>query len=541
MDDKIDMMKYRLGSASAWDQIEVQEMLNARQGFLPIQQLTDISDSQFVFLCGRRGAGKSAIAIKLAEDKRWTYREAVEGERSHYGEYLEVVEKLSNEKDKGAQINIEKAVRLLWEWVLPVKSMQTVVKQAEAQGEPEDKELSEMKKYLHGLPSGLHIESRMGDMLTVMFQTALNSPNGLESNLLNLTGEPGFISAIEAFARKTKFKKVLVVIDTLESYKVLAPFMIDGFRGILQAVITLLTDPRMWGVSFKLFVPAEVYEQAISKAPGKLGDRTVFMRWRAADLISVLSGRFLNVLRKNDSVPPQLINKLDQAVSKAYQNHDGRHLKNEFWYDNSFLPRKIHNAIGKDEDCFAFLLRHTFRKPRDLVIHQMQEIVDNAVRLRTFPIITESDVINGVHDSFILMKILGDAMSAFDTAVPGDVVSNARQIFYGNPSIMNGRQLKRFSNQLYTLHRFDVEPERFVQLLLRCGVVGLPLDLKSDLYTKAKFEYMMPDNLPDVRDETTYCVHPVMADLFKMQAPESGKSVYPLSEQDQWLEESANI
>ncbi len=100
---------------------------------------------------------------------------------------------------------------------------------------------------------------------------------------------------------------------------------------------------------------------------------------------------------------------------------------------------------------------------------------------------------------------------------------------------MTGRELKRFASDLYSIYTFkDYEPEDFVRVLLRSGVIGMPYSQespkgKSDLYHKARFEYVMADTLP-YRDDLRYCVHPVMGDLFDMKHPQDGKAIYPYSE-----------
>jgi len=547
MKERIDLTKYRLGAADAWDQIERDDLLTRNECFLPISQFSEILQQNKSFLCGRRGSGKSVIAIKMAEQPLWEYVEAVQGEDEQYGAYLNIVRQISEYRDQGINVDIKESVRLLWEWVLTVKVIQTVVLQAKERNKPLDNDLAEMSIYLEGLGESihptLHPESRIGDLLLFTFDNArkLVQTGQLTSYLQGLSASKSYRAALNALERKIKSSSVMIVLDTIESYKIFEPFMIEGFRGILEAINSLIAKPKLYHIYLKFFVPAEIYEEAFSGVPGKLGDRTVFMRWLSADLISVLAGRFLYMLEKNKSISEREIEILRKAVLKAQSDQDGRHLREEFWYSTGFLPRKIRTTLGQDEDCLAYMFRHTFRRPRDVVIHQMQAIVNHAVLKGDFPYIKAESVIKGVHDEFTLRKILGDALSPFKEIVPGDLVSNARSVFYERSWVMNGRDLKRFSMQLYSLHGFGVEPELFASQLLRSGVIGMPSDLTRDLYRKARFEYMMPSVLPNVRDDLQYCVHPVMGDLFKMKPPSDGKAIYPMPEDDCWLEEAAKI
>jgi len=374
------------------------------------------------------------------------------------------------------------------------------------------------------------------------FLKAFNELEGgrFEAYLINLTGTKEFLSAVKALEKITKRKRVLMVLDTLESYKIFAPSMIDGFRGVLEAIAAFCADSRMQGIAIKFFLPAEIYEKVSTGIPAKVGGGTVFMRWKSADLISLLAGRYLSVLEKTAALSKSRLGELRSAVDNAYRQNDGRDLRDRFWYETEFLSIQIRNTFGKEEDCLAYMTRHTFRRPRDSIM-QMQAIVNRAVLAGEFPRISSDSVVRGVHDQGVLSYMLGDALSPFEHGVPGEVINNARSAFYDRPWLMSGRELKRFAKALYDLHPFeDIDSEAFAQLLLRAGCVGLPLQAQSDLYHKAGFEYLKPDTLP-FRDDLEYCVHPVVGDLFQMRKPPDGKAVYPMPEEDDWLEKAAGI
>lgn len=68
---------FSMGRAEAW---EPQERKNLKDNFLPIQQFSSISESEKIFLCGRRGSGKSAIALMLEMGMPYyEYRKAIQG------------------------------------------------------------------------------------------------------------------------------------------------------------------------------------------------------------------------------------------------------------------------------------------------------------------------------------------------------------------------------------------------------------------------------------------------------------------------------
>jgi hypothetical protein len=512
--------------------------------FLHIEQFSEISGSDRVFLSGRRGSGKSAIARMLELSPSWKYARSIQGERGEYGEYMSIVQRLNEGNSQGATVNVKQAVRRLWTWVLPVVAMQTVLQRADP-SEQESDALQAMRTYLASLP-GLHVDSSIGHLLSHTFnqgfQAAPRAP--LESYLLDITNARLFAAAMKGLQQSTTRRPTLTVLDTLESYRIFQQHMIDGLRGVVEAIIGFLADERMHGIAVKFFVPAEIYEKVMAEFPAKVRPSTVFMRWRAADLITMLARRYLSVLAKNELLEaPQLL-RLKAIVEEAYQRHDGTHLRTKFWYDTHFLPVHVENKRGRREDCFAYILRHTMRRPRDLITGVMQAIVNAAVHAGEFPYVTAASVIAGVHNAAAQQQILGEALAPYEETFSDTMVTSARDIFYGRPVLMTGQQLRRFAKELYSLNPLAwIEPDDFVTMLIRCGVIGVLENQESTEptgpYCKAKFEHLMEGHLP-LANRLKYCVHPVMGDAFAM-SPLPNASVYPMPMEDRWLEEASHI
>jgi hypothetical protein len=537
-----------LGGPDAWEEIEGD---NLAVNFLPVRQFHEISDGQKSFLSGRRGSGKSAIGRMLARESDRAYSRPIEGEKGEYGEYMNIVNQLTQDRDAGHPVNIKESIRRLWAWALPVVAMQTIVTLVRDSGQSDDEEVRPMREYLGSLPHGLNADSSIGHLLSHTFRHAREhlAEGGFQTALLDLVNSRGHVEAVRSLQKKTgrdRRESVLLVFDTLESYRMFQPYMIEGLQGVLEAITAFLADPQMSGVSIKFFIPSEIYDRVIAGFPGKVQSRTVFLRWRTADLMTMLARRFLAVLQRIEGVPELELERLKRLVDVAYKGNDGRHLRTEFWYDTGFLPRKIKNRLGKEEDTFAYILRHTMRRPRDLITAEMQSIINAAASVGELPKISPASVVSGVHDPISLLQILKESLAPYEDDFPTELVAAAQGIFFNRPLIMKGRELKKFAKELYGLHAPEnIDPEAFVTALLRCGVVGL-LDEDAEaepsaLYFKAHFEHLMQGNLP-LSDHLKYCVHPVMADAFNMRRFDLERAVYPMpSDGDLWLENVAEI
>jgi len=109
---------FSIGSPEAWDVVERD---NLEHRFLPINEFDRISERGKMFLRGRRGAGKSAIALMLDRTTGCKYSAAIQGEVEEYGTYMDVVRAVCCKRDAGKDIDIEKSLKRLWIWVLPVQ------------------------------------------------------------------------------------------------------------------------------------------------------------------------------------------------------------------------------------------------------------------------------------------------------------------------------------------------------------------------------------------------------------------------------------
>ena len=539
---------YSLGNLEAWEQ---EERDNLPINFLSIKQYSLIADSDNIFLCGRRGTGKSAIALMLEMKEPYKYKCSIPGESQNYGQYLRIVKQLSNRWDINENIDLRHTIRCLWQWVLPVLAMQVVL--CKSKNLPKIfNEVKIIKAYFNTLPAPLYEKSTIGHLLGNIFQEANNILNkegvvAFDTYLLNLTGTREFNSAIEATHNIVKDNKIFLVIDTIESYKIFDPFMTESFQGILDAITSLCGDSKVRFITLKLFIPAEMFEPIFEKYPGKVSSRAVFMRWRAQDLTSILARRFLNVLSRTEAVPSSDINKYNELIKNAYDRNDGRLLRKEFWYNTKFMPKYITNRMGNNEDSFAYMLRHTQRRPRDMIA-MLQSIINVSREIKEFPFISEQSLYKGIHNKQLLSHIVAEALTPYEGKIPAKLMSGSRSIFYNRPTIMSGHELKKFSNELYSIAPLDtIDPADFLSILVKCGIIGLIDESEKgygkEIYIKAKFDYIHHETIA-ISDRLTYCLHPAVADLFQMKPPEQLMSaIYPYPDplEDHWIEDEVGI
>lgn len=544
-----DVSLYEIGGLDAWRDDAAQ----IEQAFVPIHQFLQLPEAHRCFLCGRRGSGKSAIA-KMAEKRTdWDYCRVIEGEAQQYGAYMDLVDQLIGQQRTGLAIDVKRFVQLLWRYVLQLVIMQTVYEYASKDDRPRDE--NAIRTIRSFLDRHHRLTTTIGLLLHDTFQEAMaNVPAGpgpataeafgTIQRSLNATD---FQAAVNAVPIALGNSRVLIVFDTIESYKIHNEAMKQGLRGVVGALIGLLSEQNFKAIGVRFFLPAEILEDVTAEIPAKSLASTVFLRWRAGDIFTMISKRYLAMLRRTQLLPPERLLELDDLVKRSEQHTlgsgDGRNLRQRFWYENRFFPTVIPNRLHLTEDCWAYVLRHTQRRPREL-IYVLNRIIRKAYRRRELPYISAESVVAGLHDSKTLQLLVSEALSPYEGHVD-KFVNRARSAFSDKPRVFSYRDLKRFSKAFYELGPVaGIDSDRFIEFLLRSGVIGCvtrPLSMPrgNSPYCVASFEYLMQGNLPQSPD-FQYCVHPAVGDYFHMKSGEMG-AIYPRPDDDRWLEEEVGI
>lgn len=533
MGKQIDRDGRLLGELDAWENRE-KDYLTKEGGFVEVEQYTKILQKERCFLCGRRGSGKSAIAI-VAESRRGTaLTRTIEGE-AEYAEYLDVVRHLAARFSKDGFVDITHVVSLLWQYALRITVLQSlVINRDEFSHELSDHvELIELFLDQHDCVN-VHLgyllvrELDQADKLYLRDQPINYA--GLIKHLSALLIDKELKLALECAARLLQEKPLLLVIDTLESYEIFGEGMTLGLRGVVNGIRRILRAQQFREVDIRFFMPAEIFEYVSAAIPQKTVSRTVFIEWKFRELLLMLTLRHLRVLENEGVLSGNDATRLEGLVRDiSTKPSAAKKMRDIYWYERGYLPATVTNAAEKTEDTFAYMLRHTQRRPRELILI-FNSILSVAHRNERLSAVEEDDVKHGLHRPETLRALVSEAIGPHRGYLD-QVVDRARACYYGEPRFMIGRDVKRLAKGLYGISPVDqVDENGFVAVLLRSGVIGLVADAghrnTDSPYIEADFEYLLGGHLP-LADNLSYCVHPAFGDLLDMRGPTSGLCVYP--------------
>jgi len=276
------MDEYLIGDIDAWtESIDFLE-----KSFILVDQFLELCERKNVFLCGRRGAGKSAIAIMLGRkgNTRYDHCLTIKGEAETYGTYIPLIDAL-----EGGKVEVKRFVTLLWSYALRILVMRTIVDYAAKGTIQSSKDISEIHTYLVSVG---YNSSNIASILIKGYRDAvgagsLQEPISIYNALVTMTDNPMFKSAVLAIPRALRSESLMIVFDTLESYKVYSHSMKQGLVGIIDSILGVVKDPSLSQIGVRFFIPAEIFEDLSISAPGKIGGNTVFLRWRFSDLLEI--------------------------------------------------------------------------------------------------------------------------------------------------------------------------------------------------------------------------------------------------------------
>lgn len=549
-------MKNYLGFLTAED-IEEQDKYLPR-AFILTKSIKRSLDQNICFICGRKGSGKTAVATRL---KGLLNKDGSQFYKSH----LMIVEKDYNELHKtfyedlmaifGYDDNIisriEELYYHIWLYIIEIAAIKATLKIADINKSFPD-EVQDLMIIFNQYPT---IELNPCDLANFKVLEILENAKSTAMPLTRLTLDtkllrqtPIHVAAIKSLVHIIEKNKIVITIDTLEQYD-LSDHKVYPFKGMCKAVKEIQTSKYLGNIQIKCFLPAEMTENLFSDNLLKYYEYTQFLLWTSTELLEFVARRFAILLED--------IGKVDESKSiltilKEKKNHvDLREkLLERFWFH--FFPKKIRNKFDWPEHSLAYLLRHTQKRPRE-VLSCLDFIIDYSIENSEFPDdrISQKSFQNGIHDDYNIYQLLSDNLAVFSlprnelslSEVASEILTNENTIFTGASfSRFARRALSILSTQEY------IDKASFAKdIILRSGLVGVvrkyndsePAHIWNDLesgskckYYVTEFEYLIPGHLT-INDNALCAVHPILSDRLHLKPPDNDLGVvYPMPEQD---------
>lgn len=470
-------------------------------------------------IVGRRGAGKTAFLYHRCFSGIYEHNVEIESAQVFrtIGLTIETVLDQSNEDYAPFVENVSR----LWKAIFMTSVMSKVCKAYRYdQTMNSDPYLLAMRDYLERI--GVDGQIAPQSIMTRLIQKArevnagapLDVSEDLEDVLINQIGVGEATSALEAFC-ETRRQKVIILIDSVEQ------FPIDDFRmdAAAAGLLHLISQLRLAysPVHICYCIPSELYHHyaaTISANPEKDFESMLMLQWNASELMKMSALRldkYLSSLRS-----PRI--RRDNGLPDNPDRDDVY----QFW--RRLMPKQVVNNLGKPEDSFAYIVRHTQLLPRH-VIGIFNQIIRLALmrdddRFR----ITEDDIVKGV-------RLAANSICA-------GVISSYRQIHPSGgelcesmlPHMTNAFTMSEF-RRFYRNYGRGIVADYYeaLQMFKELGIFGIVVE-ETKVYHIGEFEYTQPGSMA-LSEDDVFCIHPAFAGQFRVGRDNNGwtskKEVYP--------------
>ncbi|KKI99469.1 P-loop ATPase, Sll1717 family [Prochlorothrix hollandica] len=324
----------------------------------------------------------------------------------------------------------------------------------------------------------------------------------------------------EAVFRVARRKPVIVAVDTLENYGLTSTPVLWATAALIQCGSEFNRDFAHRGVHIKIFAMAEIFpylRESIILNPLKCIRNEIYLHWRPKDLMRLVSWRFSNYLRAIGQLAP---------VSSPINWDQNQDVLEEMW--KPYFGADITNGLGRKEETFPYVLRHTQMRPRQLIV-LCNGIALEAKRSGTFPRFSPETVVKAVNR--VEVALAEEVINSYSSVYPK--VGRILEALSGLPMIFKGNELDKRASHTASEWQGDYSPLAFRQLVAELGVVGRVRYFNAAQGIAAvDFEYSTERRLPLLVSDLC-AIHPMFYRQLNVQLNQN-LVVYPFPDHEEY-------
>lgn len=471
-------------------------------------------DPKTYLIVGRRGAGKTALSHYFSFQTQISNPLVIDVDEPK--EYQKVLTQIAKRSSYNAELAIPHA-RDVWTyliWCLIFENTKDSAPSISAACIPcEEGILRTHGGFLNAAIDWLLQQFRGND---------LDENERQLGKLIHSDAFEGAATAVLAYSHK---RPIFIAIDTLEKYDVTDLGLMNAIAGLVESAATFNTRYSKSGLHIKVFVSGEIYPYLMEVAlqnPLKSVKHPVHMLWRAKDLLRLIAWRYHRFLRKNNLLVP---------ASRADINWDDpRDVLAKAWIP--YFGETIVNKRGESEHTFAYVLRHTQMRPRQL-IELCNAIASRAVDSGNFPRYSREDVVRGIDDGE--QKLATEIVNSYSRVHDG--VAEIVRALNKMPMTFLGSELDRRAPESAPHWRAGgYSASAFSRLTVELGIVGRIVNQSDSGHINAEFEYSQRSSMR-ITHRDNCVIHPMFFGMLDILPPEKPLMVMPfiVQTEEAWL------
>ncbi len=521
-----------------WKKPDIAEPL-----FLHTDSYKYFSEPEALILLGRTGTGKSAILCRLSQrvnDGR--YDEYCKALMIPFDKILlETKDLLKDYQNSIALLEIENVLRMFFytcvmEDVLKTNiDNQERVKKIKSYLEKEkilenDKLTGTEDLIRRGLNAVQSIDNRGGKV------AAMAKEVRSAAMLISEFKSNGYEEAMKELREVLGKKNYLILVDSSDSYDLKDVDIVRCTKALISVCFSFYNNVEQNHVYIKLSLPSEIYTLLVEELPGKQQENTVIIQWSKKELIRLAALRLYESSKRN-KYGKEVLQFGDKYQYEDFNNDSPRSYEKAMELITTFLPKISITGIDLVCEVDAYLIRHTLKKPRDIMVifnyllTKLYNEKDTGYFLKN-----PNELHNYIHSA--QENMINSALSMY-TQTYSKIADDCFAVLNGLDFIFNGKQLKDRLKAAYAARSNDLEElyirdkEEIKRILLESGLVGTyerevlmyssyvneteyrePHNVKNSYrLVEALYEYQVKGRLR-FSDENYYVIHPMCYEHF---------------------------
>ncbi len=472
-----------------------------------------VLDPNTYLVVGRRGSGKTSLTQFFNFQQR--FPDALHIDIDEPTIYEEVLGKVSETGQNDLELAMKRVVKI---WELAIWRLIFSYIEKDASSRESSAEANFLKKK-H--PAATLLRSVLEEITTRRQGSRFYElPVDVSEDLESMQFEQSRDQALE-FAAK---RKIIISIDSLERYSTANEAIVRATAALIEAASEFNSVYSRLGIHLKVFVSAEIYpylsETAISNTL-KYIRKPVFLRWRPKDVIRLLCFRLYRHLEQTSTQNLPLMSASDWDNFSI--------IRDRIWY--RYFGKTVVNRRGIKENSFAYVLRHSQMRPRQ-VVEICNLIAEKAIAEGEFPHFSNKTIVSAIHEKE--NHLAEEIVNSYSKVYPNigiiiEALSNMPMMMLSNNlDKLATRTASQWPNGEYDRYRFK-------QLIAELGIVGKVRhhDQQTGI-VEADFEYNISGRLP-LQAEQLIVFHPLFVNKLSIKNPRP-LVVYPFPDHPEFDE-----
>lgn len=357
-------------------------------------------------------------------------------------------------------------------------------------------------------------------------------------DIVNAFMNNGYEEAYREVVSVLRDNKILVLIDTVDEYDLRDEKVVICVKALIATCFEYYNNTSANHIYVKISIPSEIHTHLIEQLPGKQQGNTVVIQWTNNDLIKMIAIRLLDYCNEKKST---LVKFKNQYKYEDFYDDNASSSKNAKKMLYEMLPETCPTSLGFSFDTLAYCIRHTLKKPRELMTI-FNYFLAKIYEVKDFHYFIEhpSEIRNMIHST--QEEMIASALSMY-TKTYQEIKDACEIVLQGRKYYFQGKELEdKLKEAAVNRKGYDVIDIK--RILLESGLVGKINDI-SQVYVKededssnkrytlqnsiriikAKFEYQVKGRL-SLNKTDFYVLHPMCYEHFECRVG-SQTLVYP--------------